>query len=152
MTKAELIKRHGLEWYEKYRARENARLKEQYHNDPEFREYRNAQSRKRYHNNPGYDKEYKKNDLNSNGKTKNYIRKLSSRILFDKRHHSRLKGYEIHHAFGYDDPSKFVYIPKTLHNAIHHYLRDNSIDADSNHFNSIAQLINECTEYTYISA
>lgn len=115
--------------------------KKRYQNDPEYqREYQRE-----------YHREYKKNDLNSSGNPKRNIRQQSQYILFNKRKHSKIKGYEIHHAFGYDDPSKFIYIPKTLHNAIHQYLRDNSIDADSCHFDSIKHLINEYTEYTYIS-
>ena len=94
---------------------------------------------------------YMKNDLNSNGKTKNNIRMQSNYILFEKRHHSRLNGYEIHHCFGYDDPNKFIYVPKLLHSKIHQFLRDNEIDADSNHYDYIKYMINECEEYTYIS-
>lgn len=140
MTKAQLIERYGLEWYEQRKVRVRIHQKTRYQNDPEFRESRKAQTAA-----------YDKNDLNSNGKTKNSIRRLSQYILFDKRHHSRLKGYEIHHCFGYEDPNKFIYIPKTLHNAIHQYLRDNNIDADSCHFDSIKHLLNEYTGYTYIS-
>ena len=62
-----------------------------------------------------------------------------------------IKDYEIHHCFGYDDPSKFIYISKSLHIKIHQYLRDNNIDADSNHYDYIKHMINECEEYTYIS-
>ena len=145
MTKAELIERHGIEWYEQYKSRMNDQTKERYHNDLEYREYHREYYKE-------YMKEYHKNDLNSNGKTKDSIRCQSKRVLFNKRKHTKLKGYEIHHCFGYDDLNKFIYVPKLLHNKIHRFLRDNNIDADSNHFNSIAQMINECTEYTYISA
>lgn len=138
MTKAEYIEQYGQEWYEQHLARST---KKRYHNDLEYRESHKAQCKARM-----------KNDLNSNGKTKVNIRVQSQHILFDKRKHSRIKGYEIHHCFGYDDPNKFIYVPRTLHNAIHQYLRDNNIDADSNHYKYIANLINECTEYTYISA
>lgn len=173
MTKAEIIERHGIEYYEQYKVREkirtndryhndpeyreshkarnNAQVKTRYQNDPEYRESRKAYKKEYYQNNPEYDREYKKNDLNSVGKPKCIIRRQSSRILFDKRHHSRLKGYEIHHCFGYDDPNKFIYIPKTLHNAIHQYLRYHQIDVDSNHYDYIKYMINECEEYTYIS-
>lgn len=183
MTKAEMIKRYGLEWYEQYKARKNAQNKERYHNDPEYKARHDMYSKERYHNDPEYRKRHNKACVKSNMKRynsdteykqrimdehkdyvkdkyandKNYklkhnTRTESARILFDKRHHSRIKGYEIHHAFGYGDPSKFIYVPRELHRAIHRFLRDNNIDADSNHFNSIAQLINECTEYMYISA
>ena len=102
-------------------------------------------------NNPVYQKEYAHKDLNSDGKTKHSIRLYSRRILFKQRKHTKLKDYHIHHCFGYDDPSKFVYIPKSLHCKIHRYLRANNIDADSNHYDFIKYMINECEEYTYIS-
>lgn len=150
MTKAELIKLHGVEWYEEYKARKKAEVKFRYANNPEYRERQKA----RYANDPIFRKqqfEYKKNDLNSSGKTKNNIRNQSSYILFDMRHHIKLDDYEIHHCFGYEDPSKFIYIPKSLHDKIHRYLRGNNIDANSNHYDCIKYMINECEEYTYIS-
>lgn len=180
MTKAEYIERYGIEWYEEYKKQTNiknkVRIKDKYHNDSEFRERCKANSREysknRYKNDPEYrerckedqkerlkfDPEfreyhrlYRHNDLNSNGQTKHYIRTQSNRILFEQRKHTRFKDYEIHHCFGYDDPSKFIYIPKSLHGKIHQYLRDNNIDANSNHYDYIKHMINECEEYTYIS-
>jgi len=151
MTKAELIERYGIEWYEQYKERMNKR----YRNDSEFRECAKARSKVRDQNNPEYQREYhkkyKKVDLNSSGKTKDYIRVRSNQILFKQCKHTRLEGYEIHHCFGYDDPSRFIYIPRNLHRAIHALLRDNNIDVDSNHYKYIANMINECTEYTYLS-
>jgi hypothetical protein len=176
MTKAELIKRHGIDWYNAYKASSNQKHKEQYKSDVEFRTHVREYSKNRYRNDSEYRaaklehkkeyqkdrikndpnfkeyyKEYKLADLNSDGKTKDNIRRQSSYILFDKRKHTRFKEYEIHHCFGYDDPSKFIYIPKSLHYKIHQYLRDNNIDADSNHYDYIKYMINECEEYTYIS-
>ena len=113
------------------------------------REYRKKPEIKKYQNE--YHSEYRLTDLNSNGKIKNNIRKMSNHILFDERHHTKLKGYEIHHCFGYEDPSKFIYIPKSLHTKIHKYLRDNNINANSNHYKYISTMINECEEYIYIS-
>lgn len=140
MTKQELIERYGLEWYNYYKERK----KERYWNEPDFREREKERCKE-------YQKEYYKHDLNSNGKTKNYIRKRSNAILFSQRKHTKLKDYQIHHAFGYDDPFKFIYVSKSLHCKIHQYLRDNNIDADSNHYDFIKHMINECEEYTYIS-
>ena len=164
MTKAEYIERYGLEWYEQYKERTNAHNKERYSTDPEFRKQHSKTSvkciMKRYSNDSEYKqqvmdehKNYVKDKYanDENYRFKHNTRVSSYHILFKKRHHSKLKGYEIHHCFGYDDPSRFIYIPRELHRAIHALLRDNSIDADSNHFNSIAQLINECTEYAYLS-
>lgn len=172
MTKIQLIERYGIEWYNayiermkayikkrrqndpKYRERENNYTKKRYKTDSNYREYRNNYIKERHKNNPEYNaylKEYLRNDLNSNGDAKYSIRAKSRYILFNKRHHIKLKEYQIHHCFGYDDPSKFIYIPKSLHNEIHQYLRDNNINADSNHYNAIKYMLNECKEYTYIS-
>lgn len=93
-------------------------------------------------------KKYLSENLNKNGVTKNQIRVISRRFL--NRTHSKLDGYEIHHCFGYEDPNKFIYIPKTLHLKIHQLLRDNNIPADSDHWNVIRDLVNSCEEYTYI--
>lgn len=158
MTKAEYIERYGIERYEQHKAQCNALKKERYRNVPEFRESQKAWFKEHYQNEPEFRESvitrvsaYNKNDLNSTGKPKYNIRCQSNQILFRDRKHSRLKGYEIHHAFGYGDPSKFIYIPKLLHNKIHQFLRDHEIDADSNHYKYIVDMINECNEYTYIS-
>ena len=97
-------------------------------------------------------KEYKKSDTNSLGQTKQSIRVKSSRYLFNVLKHTKLKNYEIHHCFGYDDFSNFIYIPKSLHLQIHQYLRDNHIDADTDHYNKIVHLIINCEDYVYIKA
>lgn len=95
-----------------------------------------------------HEKKRRAEDVNSDGKRKSSIRKRSRLILLDI--HAKLQGYEIHHCFGYDDPNKFIYIPKTLHTQIHQLLRYNNIPADSDHFNIIRDLVNRCEEYTYI--
>ena len=93
---------------------------------------------------------YSKADINSLGKPKDYIRNRSNRYLFNILKHPKLKGYEIHHCFGYVNYKCFIYIPKVLHLQIHQYLRDNNISAESNHYAKIAHLINEWNGYTYI--
>ena len=98
-----------------------------------------------------YYKDYQMLDLNNNGTTKVSIRGRSSYILYKKRKHTKLENYEIHHCFGYDNPNKFIYIPKALHLQIHQRLRDQNISAEDVHFEQIKDLINECKEYTYIS-
>ena len=95
---------------------------------------------------------YKRTDTNSLGKTKNSIRSKSSRYLFNVLNHTKLKGYEIHHCFGYDDYRNFIYIPKSLHLQIHQFLRDNGISADTDHYNKIVHLIIACEDYVYIKA
>lgn len=94
---------------------------------------------------------YQMSDVNNNGIPKHSIRGQSNYILFQKRKHTKLDNYEIHHCFGYGDPSKFIYIPKTLHLQIHQRLRNKGISAEDEHYEQIKDLINECKEYTYIS-
>ena len=93
-------------------------------------------------------KEYKKADVNSLGETKASIRLKSLNIL--KKSGIKIPGYEIHHCFGYEDPSKFIYISKSLHLKIHQYLRDNNIDADSDHWMAIRDIVNSTDEFMYI--
>ena len=95
-----------------------------------------------------YDKAYKKADLNSLGQTKNYIRQKSHNIL--KQMNLKIPGYEIHHCFGYEDASKFIYISKSLHLKIHQFLRDNKISADTDHWMKIRDLVNSTDEFMYI--
>ena len=97
-------------------------------------------------------KAYNKSDTNSLGQTKQNIRAKSSRYLFNVLKHTKLKNYEIHHCFGYENYKKFIYIPKALHLQIHQFLRDNEIDADTDHYNKIVHLIIACEEYVYIKA
>lgn len=167
MTKAETIERYGIEYYNKYQERKKEQWKnnqvlrdkqkeyqKERYKDPEFmaykKEYNKKPEVKEYQKE--YQKEYKSNNLNYNGTPKNNIRTQSNNILFKQRKHTKLEAYEIHHAFGYDDPSKFIYIPRTLHKAIHRFLKENNINADTDHYKYISAMINECTEYTYISA
>ena len=95
-----------------------------------------------------YAKAYNKADVNSKGQTKNSIRIKSLRIL--KQMNLHIDGYEIHHCFGYEDPSKFIYISKSLHLKIHKYLRNNNIDASTDHWMLIRDIVNDTDEFTYI--
>lgn len=95
---------------------------------------------------------YRKSDTNSLGKTKNSVRSKSRYYLFNVLKHTKLEGYEIHHCFGYDDYRNFIYIPKALHLKIHQFLRDNNIDADTDHYNKIAHLVVGWDGYVYIKA
>lgn len=97
-----------------------------------------------------YFRYYSKADLNSHGQTKNSIRKKSNDIL--KQMNLHIPGYEIHHCFGYEDPSKFIYCSKSLHLKIHRLLRDNDIDASRDHWMSIRDLVNDTDEFVYIKA
>ena len=84
---------------------------------------------------------YQNSDVNSLGQTKNYIRLKSRNIL--KKSGIKIPGYENHHCFGYEDPSKFIYCSKEMHLKIHKFLRDNNIDADSDHYEQIKHLLDE---------
>ena len=95
-----------------------------------------------------YMKDYKHSDVNSLGQTKESIRQKSRRIL--KQMNLKIPGYQIHHCFGYEDASKFIYISKSLHLKIHQFLRDNNIDADSDHWLQIRDLVNSIYEFIYI--
>lgn len=95
-------------------------------------------------------KDYQKSDTNSLGQTKISIRLKSIRYLFNVLKHTKMDGYEIHHCFGYDDYRNFIYIPKALHLKIHQYLRDNNIDADTDHYSKIAHLVVAWDGYVYI--
>ena len=95
-------------------------------------------------------KAYIQADLNSLGQTKQSIRKKSLYIL--KQMNLHIDGYEIHHCFGYEDPSKFIYISKALHSKIHKYLRDNNIDASTDHWMLIRDIVNDTNEFTYIKS
>jgi len=172
MTNAEYIERYGIEAYERklaanreskrkrlerdpnYRLTLNNQFKERYWNDIEFRNYyiESAKKYKKTDEQKLREKEYKMNDVNKYGIPKQNIRERSYKILIYQRKHTKLKDYEIHHAFGYDDPSKFIYIPRSLHKAIHSFLKENNINADTDHYKYISTMINECTDYTYISA
>ena len=95
-------------------------------------------------------KAYTKSDLNSLGQTKHSIRVKSKRIL--KKSGIKIPGYQIHHCFGYEDASKFIYCSKSLHLKIHQYLRDNNIDADTDHWSQIADIVNSTYEFIYIKS
>lgn len=91
---------------------------------------------------------YQSENVNSKGRTKSSIRAQSNRILF--KTHTKIPSYEIHHCFTYDDPNRFIYIPRSLHLRIHQLLREKNVPADSDHWNIIRELANGCEEYTYI--
>ena len=121
-------------WYQAHKESEKAKTKAYYQaHKKQYNAYRNA---------------YNKSDLNSLGQTKNSIRQKSQRIL--KKMHLHIPGYQIHHCFTYDDAAKFIYISKSLHLKIHQYLRDNNIDADTDHWMQIRHIINSTDEFMYI--
>ena len=88
-----------------------------------------------------YQKAYTKSDVNSLGQTKQSIRYKSRRILNTSG--IKIPGYQVHHCFTYDDPSKFIYCSKETHLKIHQFLRDNNIDADTDHYDQIKHLLDD---------
>ena len=106
-------------------------------NKEEKKAYYQAHKEKR----KAYARNYMKIDVNSFGETKNSIRFKSRYIL--KKSGIKIPDYEIHHCFTYDDPTKFIYCSKELHLKIHQFLRDNNIDADSDHYEQIKHLLDE---------
>ena len=149
----EELKEYMKAWYQEHKEEMKAQMKSwEQANKEERKAYMKAwnQAHKEEYN--GYQKAYQKSDTNSLGQTKKSIRAKSSRYLFNVLKHSKMDGYEIHHCFGYDDYRNFIYIPKSLHLKIHQYLRDNCIDADTDHYNKIVHLIIACEEYVYIKA
>ena len=93
-------------------------------------------------------KAYHKSDVNALGQTKQSIRSKSRCIL--KQMNLHIDGYQIHHCFGYEDPSKFIYCSREMHRTIHQFLRDNNISADTDHWMAIRELVNSTDEFWYI--
>lgn len=143
------VKRYRTKHHDRLKERRRRQISE---HDEEDRDRYNERRRKRTneHHEEYIERKIKKRTehVNSAGVPKSQIRVQSGKIL--DRIHSKLQGYEIHHCFGYDDPNRFIYIPKNLHTQIHRLLRDNNIPADSDHWNVIRDLVNSCEEYTYI--
>ena len=105
-----------------------------------------AYQREYYQKHKEEKKAYKKADVNSFGKPKSNIRRESRRYI--KKHGTKIPGYEIHHCFTYDDYKKFIYCSKEKHLEIHKFLRDNNINADTNHYEQIKQLLDD-TVFVY---
>ena len=110
----------------------------------QFKAYNKAH--KTHHNE--YMNDYYKFELNALGQLKQTIRQKSLRIL--KQMNLHINDYEIHHCFGYEDASKFIYCSKSLHQKIHQFLRDNKINAGSNHWMAIRDIVNRADEFIYI--
>ena len=146
-------KEYHKAWYQKHRDECKARAKARYQaHKEECKAQMKAWHQAHREEQNAYKNAYLKSDTNSLGQPKGYIRKKSSEYLFNVLKHNKLKDYEIHHCFGYDDYRNFIYIPKSLHLKIHQFLRDNGISADTNHYDKIVHLIIECEEYVYIKA
>ena len=145
----EEAKAYRKAYYQAHKEEEKAQVRAHYQSHrEEIKAYKKAYNKEHREEH----KAYKKSDTNSLGQMKNSIRIKSSRYLFNVLKHTKLKGYEIHHCFGYEDSKRFIYIPKSLHLQIHQFLRDNEIDADTDHYSKIVHLIIECEEYVYIKA
>ena len=86
-------------------------------------------------------REYKMNDVNSLGNTKDSIRSKSKYYL--KKYGKKIPGYEIHHCCTYTEPYKFIYCSKEMHSLIHSYLRQHNIESDSDHYAQIKHLLDD---------
>lgn len=69
MTKAELIERHGVEWYEAYKAKKREYMNNRYNNDAKVREAKKYKYRYRYHNDLKWCEYYK-------AKSREYMNRL----------------------------------------------------------------------------
>lgn len=112
----EEIKKHQKEYYKEHKE--------------EIKKYRKK-----------YAPSYYKSDVNSEGKPKESIRRMSRYYL--SKHGKKIPGYQIHHCCTYNEPYKFIYCSKEIHLKIHQYLRDNNIPADSDHYEQIKHLLDE---------
>ena len=149
MTNKEKEREYHKAWYQAHKDEKKARAKAYYQ---AHKDEKKARAKAYYQAHKDEKKAYQKSDTNSLGHTKQSIRSKSSYYLFNVIKHTKIKGYEIHHCFGYDDYRNFIYIPKSLHLKIHQFLRDNGIDADTDHYNKIVHIIIACEEYVYIKA
>ena len=153
-------KEYKKAYYQAHKDSEKAKMKAYYQaNKEKYKAYYQAhkEDKKAYYKEnkeqinaykKAYKKAYTKNEVNLLGQTKANIRQKSRIIL--KKSGIKIHGYQIHHCFGYEDPSKFIYISKSLHMKIHQFLRDNNIDADTDHWMQIRDIVNSADEFVYI--
>ena len=114
----------------------------------------NMSKRKRYYGNLEAKRKriasYNKTKVNSEGTLLISVRNKSNRHLVTNLGFKKIPGYNIHHCFSYDDPERFVYLPKTLHHDIHRFLRLNKIDAKIDHFEQIRSILEESRVAVYL--
>ena len=144
----EKVKEYMKKWYQAHKEQCKAQMKA-YHqaHKEQCKAYMKTYKEAHKEEAKVYMKAYNRSDVNSLGETKHSIRKKSKYIL--KKMKLKIPGYEIHHCFGYNDPTKFIYISKSLHLKIHQFLRDNNIEADSDHWMQIRDMVLHCNEYFY---
>lgn len=136
------MKAYQREYYQKHKKDIISKKKAYYQKHKEDKKAYNKsyrESHKDYYND--YSKKYSKADVNSFGKTKDSIRQKSKYYL--KKHGTKIPGYQIHHCFTYDEPYKFIYCSREKHLEIHQYLRDNNINANTNHYEQIKHLLDD---------
>lgn len=101
MTKAELIDRYGIEWYEAHKAKSNNGHKEHYHKNSEWREARKAMHRElnkeRYRNDPEYRE--RQNVLSREYNRESYCRPGELELIenYEIAKADNFKGWDIHH-------------------------------------------------------
>ena len=136
--------KHSSEYTKRYNEENRERIREWHKQD-----YLKHKEKARQLQHARLDRIYelRNKDLNNNGITKQEIRYKSFYYL--KKYGKRIKGYEIHHCCGYDDPYKFIYVPRDFHRSIIHvYLRQHNISADEDHYDLIKHLLDDtCIKY-----
>lgn len=135
-------KEYMRDWYQAHKKEVKARSKDYYKANKESKNARSKAWNKAHKEEiKEYMKDYNKADVNLLGQTKASIRRKSNTYL--AKYGTKIPGYEIHHCCTYNEPYKFIYCSKEIHLKIHQYLRDNNIDADSNHYEQIKHLLND---------
>ena len=141
-THKEKMKVKCKAWYEANRESEKVKCKAwREANKDKVKAWREDHKEERKEYKKAYSKAYYKSDVNALGQTKHSIRQKSQRYL--NKYGTKIPGYQIHHCCTYNDPYKFIYCSKEIHLKIHKFLRDNNIDADSNHYEQIKHLLDE---------
>lgn len=96
MTKAELIERYGIDWYEAHNIRNKTRNKERYNSDAEFREANKAKSKERHKERYHKDTEYR--DAQKTKKREHYANDPEFRDAYNTRRresYCRIGEYEL---------------------------------------------------------
>lgn len=114
MTKAELIARYGVEWYEEHKAKTYKRFIDRYNNYDEFREIykdkKKEQQKERYNNNV----EYAMNNRLSH--TRKYCRagEFERIVNYELAKADDFKGWDIHHRLELTLNGEYAHDPEEL--------------------------------------
>lgn len=141
MTK-EQMKAYMKAYYQEHKEQLKARTRAYYQeHKEELKAYMSAYYQEHKEQINEYMKSYRVIDVNSVGFPKGNIRTLSNNYL--AKYGMKIPGYEIHHCCTYTEPYKFIYCSRDLHRRIHSYLREQNIDADTDHYDLIKHLLDD---------